>query len=107
MSWIYLVIAGLCEIVWALSMKYTDGFTKLAPSLFTVCFMAVSLYLLTLSIRDIPISIAYTVWTGIGAIGAVIGGLFILRENISLLQLFFITLIIIGVIGVKLVHLNK
>jgi quaternary ammonium compound-resistance protein SugE len=107
MSWIYLVIAGLCEIVWALSMKYTDGFTKLAPSLFTVCFMTVSLYLLTLSIRDIPISIAYTVWTGIGAIGAVIGGLFILRENISLLQLFFITLIIIGVIGVKLVHLNK
>jgi quaternary ammonium compound-resistance protein SugE len=69
--------------------------------------MTVSLYLLTLSIRDIPISIAYTVWTGIGAIGAVIGGLFILRENISLLQLFFITLIIIGVIGVKLVHLNK
>lgn len=107
MAWVYLAIAGICEVVWALSMKHTDGFTKLLPSIFTIFFMAISLYLLTLSTRHIPISIAYTVWSGIGAAGAVIGGVFILKENISLWQLFFICMIIIGVAGVKLVHLNK
>lgn len=90
MDWIYLSIAGLCEVVWALSMKSTDGFTKLAPSVFTVCFMALSLYFLNLSLRHIPVGIAYTVWTGIGAMGAVIGGVLILKEHINTWQIFFI-----------------
>lgn len=107
MAWIYLAVAGVCEIIWALSMKYTDGFAKFIPSLFTICFMAISLYLLTLSIRHIPISIAYPVWTGIGAVGSVIGWALLMKENINIWQLFFIAMIMVGVIGVKLVHLNK
>jgi quaternary ammonium compound-resistance protein SugE len=105
MAWAYLLIAGLCEVIWALSMKFTDGFTKLYPSIFTIIFMAISLYLLTLSTRYIPISIAYTVWVGIGAVGAALGSLLILKESISILQVLFIILIIIGVIGVKLAHI--
>lgn len=107
MAWFYLLVAGISEVVWALSMKQTDGFSKLIPSLFTLFFMVISLYLLTLSTKTLPISIAYTIWVGIGAVGALLGGLFLLKESISLLQIFFACLIIVGVVGVKLVHIAK
>jgi len=107
MAWAYLIIAGICEVVWALSMKHTDGFTRLIPSIFTICFMAVSLYLLTLSTRHIPISIAYPVWTGIGAVGSAVGGTLLMKETLNIWQICFIGMIIFGVVGVKLVHLNK
>lgn len=107
MAWTYLFIAGLSEIVWALSMKQSQGFSKFWPSVFTVLFMGVSFYFLTLSTKTLPISIAYTVWVGVGAIGALLGGMFWLKESLSLLQIFFACLIITGVVGIKLVHISK
>lgn len=102
MEWIYLTIAGACEIVWALSMKSTEGFTRLIPSIATASFMILSVYFLNLSLRHIPVGVAYTVWTGIGAVGAILGSFFILKEQINLWQIMFMAMIVIGITGVKL-----
>jgi len=101
MAWLYLVIAGILEVVWALGMKQTEGFTRLWPSVFTLGFMGVSFYLLALAMRDLPAGTAYAVWTGIGAVGTVILGMLWLGEPRDAARLICVTLILSGVIGLK------
>ncbi len=102
MSWIYLLLAGLFEIGFALGLKHTDGFTRLWPSLVTAAAAAVSLYLMTLAMRTIPVGTAYAVWTGIGACGVAVMGMLLLGESASPARLACIGLIVAGVIGLKL-----
>ena len=102
MAWIYLLVAGLFEIAFAMGLKHTDGFTRLWPSLGTAAAAAVSLYLMTLAMRTIPVGTAYAVWTGIGACGVAIMGMLILGESASPMRLACIGLIVCGVIGLKL-----
>lgn len=101
MSWIYLAIAGIFEVVWAISLKYSAGFTRLYPSLITIAGMAVSFYFLALATKVLPIGTAYAVWTGIGAVGAVIVGMVLLNEPRDFARIFFTALIIAGIIGLK------
>lgn len=100
--WIMLVIAGLLEIGWAIGLKYADGFTKLWPSLLTVVCMVVSMGLLALAIRGIPVGTGYAVWTGIGAIGTAALGIALFGESASPARLGSIILILMGIIGLKL-----
>jgi len=102
MAWIYLFIAGLFEIGWAVGLKYTDGFTKLWPSVITVIIMILSFYFLSSAVKTIPIGTAYAIWTGIGAVGTAILGIFLFGESKEFIRLFFILLIIIGVVGLKI-----
>jgi quaternary ammonium compound-resistance protein SugE len=102
MAWIYLFIAGLFEIGWAVGLKYTDGFTKLWPSVITVVIMILSFYFLSSAVKTIPIGTAYAIWTGIGAVGTAILGIFLFSESKEFIRLFFILLIIIGVVGLKI-----
>jgi len=104
MSWIYLVIAGLFEIAWAVGLKYTEGFTRLAPSAFVVVSMLASVGLLGLAVRDLPIGTAYAVWTGIGTLGAAIFGMLVLGEPAGALRVGCIGLIAAGIAGLKLLH---
>jgi quaternary ammonium compound-resistance protein SugE len=101
MAWLYLLLAGVLEVVWALSMKRTDGFTKLGPSLFTIGFMGMSFYLLALAMRALPVGTAYAVWTGIGAAGTVLFGMFFFNEPRDAGRLACVGLIIAGVLGLK------
>lgn len=102
MQWFILVLAGLLEIGWAVGLKYTEGFTRLWPSVFTILCMVVSVGLLGLAMRDLPAGTAYAVWVGIGAAGTVILGIFLFGESASLMRLFSVALILFGVIGLKL-----
>lgn len=102
MAWISLVIAGLLEIVWAIGLKYTHGFTRVLPSLITIAAMIASMGLLGLAVRTLPIGTAYAVWTGIGTVGTVLVGIAVLGESASLLRLLCVALIIAGIIGLKL-----
>lgn len=101
-AWILLAIAGLCEVVWALGLKYTDGFTKLMPSVITIVFMIISVYLLAVAAKTIPIGISYTVWVGIGAVGAFIGGVFLIGDKVNVYQVVSLALIIAGIAGMKI-----
>lgn len=101
MAWIYLTVAGIFEIIWAVGLKYAQGFTKLIPSLITLGGMAVSFYLLSLAIKTIPIGTAYAVWTGIGALGAVMLGIIVFNEPFNIWRIAFIGLILAGIIGLK------
>mgnify|MGYP000924420240 CR=1 FL=1 len=101
MAWIYLTVAGIFEIIWAVGLKYAQGFTKLIPSLITLGGMAVSFYLLSLAIKTIPIGTAYAVWTGIGALGAVMLGIIVFNEPVNIWRIAFIGLILAGIIGLK------
>ena len=101
MSWIILFVAGIFEIVWAMGLKYSFGFTRLIPSLITVVGMVLSVYLLSLAAKSLPIGTAYAVWTGIGAVGAVVLGILLLGEPRSLPRLFFVGLIVAGIIGLR------
>ena len=103
MSWLYLALAGLLEIGWAIGLKYTDGFTRVWPSVWTVAAMAVSFVLLSLALRTLPIGTAYAVWTGIGAVGTAIVGIFLLNESADPARLGCIALIVVGILGLKLV----
>lgn len=103
MAWILLFLAGLAEIGWAVGLKYTEGFTRLLPSLGTVAAMILSLALLGLALRSLPLGTAYAVWTGIGTIGTAILGIALLGESASALRLGCIALIALGIIGLKLV----
>ena len=96
MNWIILIIAGLFETAWAIGMKYSNGFTKLYPSLFVVITMAVSVYLLSVSLKTLPVGSAYAVWTGIGAVGTAILGIILFGESKELIRIGFIFLIIVG-----------
>ncbi len=102
MSWLVLFLAGLFEIGWAIGLKYTDGFTRLWPSLWTVTSMAVSVALLGIAVRHLPIGTAYAVWTGIGAVGAVILGIVLFGDPASAARLVCIALIVAGILGLKL-----
>lgn len=100
--WLSLGIAGVFEIVWAVGLKYTDGFSRLWPSALTVLAMAVSLYFLAQAIRTIPLGTGYAVWTGIGAAGTAIAGIILFAESMQILRLLCIALIVAGITGLKL-----
>ena len=101
MAWIYLVVAGLLEVVWAIGLKYTDGFSRLAPSALTVAAMAASMYFLALAVRSIPIGTGYAVWTGIGAVGVAILGMALFDEPRTFWRIGCIVLIVAGILGLK------
>ncbi len=101
MAWLILFIAGLFETVWAVSLKYSEGFTRLWPTVITIAAMAVSLYLLALALKSLPLGSAYAVWTGVGALGAVIYGIIAFGESKDLLKLLFIAMILGGIIGLR------
>lgn len=101
MAWIILIIAGIFETVWAVSLKYSEGFTRLWPSVVTVVAMAISLYLLALSLKTLPLGTAYAVWTGIGAVGAVTYGVVAMGESRDLLKILFVMMILGGIVGLR------
>ncbi len=103
MSWVYLFFAGLFEIGWAIGLKYTNGFTRLVPTLLTVVSMVVSLGLLGLALKTLPVGTAYAVWTGIGTVGTAILGIYLLGEPATAIRLACIGLIVAGIVGLKLV----
>ena len=102
MAWIILVVAGLFEVGWAIGLKYTEGFTRLWPSVWTVLAMAVSLWLLGIAVRSLPVGTAYSVWVGVGAVGTVGLGIVLLGEPAGAARLLSVGLIIAGIIGLKL-----
>jgi len=102
MAWIFLSIAGVFEIAWAIGIKYTQGFTRLWPSVLTIAAMAVSFYFLARSLKTIPVGTGYAVWTGIGAAGTAIVGMIVLGESRELPRIFCVALIIAGVVGLKM-----
>ncbi len=99
--WLLLGLAGAFEIVWAVGLKYADGFTKPWPSAVTIAAMAASMYLLALAARSLPIGTAYAVWTGIGAVGAALLGMMLFAESANAVRLACIGLIVVGIIGLK------
>lgn len=101
MAWILLVLAGFFEIVWVVGLKYTESFTKLVPSAITIAAMLVSFWLLSFSLRTLPLGISYAIWTGIGTVGAVTFGILWMGESASLVKIACIALILIGMIGLK------
>jgi quaternary ammonium compound-resistance protein SugE len=103
MGWFFLLLAGLSEIFYATAMPRTDGFTKLWPSLFCAIFIALSMYLLSLATRTIPVGTAYAVWVGIGAVGTAVYGITMLGEDRSVLRILCFGLILAGIVGLKLV----
>ena len=102
MAWGILVLAGLFEVGWAIGLKYTEGFSKLWPSVWTAAAMIVSLYLLGIAMKNLPVGTAYAVWVGVGAVGTVILGIVLLKEPANLGRLVSVALIIAGIIGLKL-----
>lgn len=102
MEWIYLLIAGMFEIVWAIALKYSNGFTVLRPSIITIVAMMISFYFLSLATKTLPIGTAYAVWTGIGAVGAIIVGIILLNEPLNMSRIIFVSFIIIGILGLKI-----
>jgi quaternary ammonium compound-resistance protein SugE len=103
MAWLYLLIAGLFEVAWAIGLKYTDGFTRLMPSIWTVVSMAVSFLFLSLALKTLPVGTAYAVWTGVGAVGVAILGIILFAEPANALRLACIGMIVGGIVGLKLV----
>ncbi|MFZ2324693.1 MAG: quaternary ammonium compound efflux SMR transporter SugE [Ignavibacteriaceae bacterium] len=101
MHWIILFIAGLFEVAWAIGLKYTDGFSKFWPSVFTVTCMIISMGLLAYAVKQLPVGTAYAVWTGIGAVGTAILGIILFGESKELIRIFFIFLIVVGIVGLK------
>ena len=101
-SWFVLALAGLLEVCWAIGLKYTNGFTKLYPSLFTLVTLTLSMYLLARASAVLPIGTAYAVWVGIGALGAGILGVILFHEPLTLARAFFMVLLLIAIIGLKI-----
>ena len=101
MSWVYLFIAGLLEVAWAVGLKYTNGFTKLMPSLWTLLAMLGSIGMLGLALRQLPLGTAYAVWTGIGTVGTAIAGMVLLNEPAGAMRLGAIAMIVAGIIALK------
>lgn len=102
MHWIVLLLAGLLEVVWAVGLKYTEGFTRLVPSAVTLAAMAGSVILLGLALRSLPLGTAYAIWTGIGTVGTVIWGIMVLDEPASVARLVCIAMIVLGIAGLKI-----
>jgi quaternary ammonium compound-resistance protein SugE len=103
MAWIVLFVAGLLEVGWAIGLKYTDGFTRLWPTIGTVLSMILSIVLLGLAVKTLPIGTAYAIWTGIGTIGTAVLGMVLFGESAAALRLACIALIVAGIVGLKLV----
>jgi quaternary ammonium compound-resistance protein SugE len=103
MAWTYLFFAGLFEIGWEIGLKYTDGFTRLTPTLLTVASMVISLGLLGLALKTLPVGTAYAIWTGIGTVGTAVLGIYLLGEPATVIRLVCIGLIVSGIVGLKLV----
>ena len=101
-AWFTLILAGLLEICWAIGLKYSEGFTKLWPSLFTAFTLSLSMYLLAKASQSLPMGTAYGVWVGIGALGTAIFGILLFNEPLSLLRVFFLTLLLVSIIGLKM-----
>ena len=101
MAWLYLFVAGLFEVGWAIGLKYTEGFSRLFPSVLTVASMALSMLLLGLALRDLPVGTAYAIWTGIGAVGTAALGIYLFSEPATVLRLTCIGLIVAGIVGLK------
>lgn len=101
MAWVYLLVAAVFEIGWAVGLKYADGFTRLWPSVLTIAAMVVSMGLLALAVRSIPVGTGYAVWTGIGAVGTAILGIVLFREPVTAARIAFLLLILCGVAGLK------
>ncbi|SHH52713.1 quaternary ammonium compound-resistance protein SugE [Sporobacter termitidis DSM 10068] len=102
MKWLFLIIAGICEVGWAIGLKYSQGFTKLVPSVLTVSGMIASFYFLSIALKELPLGTAYAIWTGIGTIGTVILGIVLFKEPIDIIRLICIGFIVTGIIGLKL-----
>lgn len=102
MAWVYLFAAGILEIGWAVGLKYTEGFSRLVPSVLTVASMALSLLLLGLALRDLPLGTAYAIWTGIGTVGTALLGIWLFGDPASVLRLTCIALIVSGIVGLKI-----
>jgi len=102
MAWLILVTAGLFEVGWAVGLKYTEGFSRFWPSLWTALSMLVSVWLLGLAMRELPVGTAYPVWVGVGAIGTVILGIILMGEAVNTVRLISVALIILGVVGLKI-----
>lgn len=101
MHWVILVVAGVLEVVWAVGLKYTEGFTRLWPTLVTVLAMVLSVWLLGIAMKSLPIGTAYAVWVGIGAIGTAICGIILFEESASVFRLLSLLLIFVGIVGLK------
>ena len=106
MAWILLLVAGLLEVGWAIGLKYTEGFTRTWPTLWTVTAMVASLWLLGVAMRSLPVGTAYAVWVGIGAVGTVILGIVLFGEPVSALRVGSVALIVAGIVGLKLATLG-
>lgn len=102
MSWMLLVVAGLLEVGWAIGLKYTEGFTRLVPSVLTIAAMVVSMWLLGVAARTLPIGTAYAVWVGIGATGAAILGILLFKEPLSLARGVFLAMLVTSIVGLKM-----
>lgn len=103
-AWLILFVAGLFETGWAIGLKYSDGFSKLWPSLITIICMAISIWLLSVSIKVLPVGTSYAVWTGIGAVGTAILGMFLFSESREILKILFIVMIVAGLVGLRFVE---
>lgn len=101
MAWVSLIVAGFFEMFWATTMKLSEGFSKLNYSLLTVVGMIASFYFLAKALHSLPMSLAYPVWTGIGAVGSILIGVLLFKDRLSVVTLFFVILLIIGIIGIK------
>jgi quaternary ammonium compound-resistance protein SugE len=102
MAWVMLIVAGLFEVVWSIGLKYTEGFTRLLPSVVTLIALAVSMGLLSLAARTLPIGTAYAVWVGIGALGAAVLGMVLFHEPVTPARVFFLALLLVAIIGLKI-----
>ncbi|ACZ38217.1 quaternary ammonium compound efflux SMR transporter SugE [Sphaerobacter thermophilus] len=102
MAWVFLLIAGALEVTWAVGLKLSDGFTKLWPSVWTIAAMILSYVFLAQAVKSLPLGTAYAIWTGIGAVGAAVAGIFLFKEPASALRLVSISLIVAGIIGLRL-----
>jgi quaternary ammonium compound-resistance protein SugE len=103
MSWLFLTIAGVLEIIWAIGLKYTEGFTRLVPSVITIAAMIASVWFLAIALRTIPVGTGYAVWTGIGAVGTAILGMVLFAEPATAARIACIGLIVAGIVGLKVV----
>ncbi|MDX7759218.1 quaternary ammonium compound efflux SMR transporter SugE [Aeromonas hydrophila] len=103
MSWLLLLLAGLFEVAWAIGLKYTDGFSRPLPALLTLIAMGVSVLLLAMAVKQLPLGTAYAVWTGIGAVGTVLMGIWLFNEPATLARVLCLLLIIGGILGLKFI----
>lgn len=103
MPWLLLLLAGLFEVAWAIGLKYTDGFSRPLPTLLTLSAMGVSVLLLAMAVKQLPLGTAYAVWTGIGAVGTVLMGIWLFNEPATLARILCLTLIVGGILGLKFI----